>query len=110
MRGMFSGCTPEGRAKGDFPHRPCLASRRRAIRLRRGGRHIASPNDRAVATPADRVSLSRSAGALRAGVDMSVEADGPLIIHLDGELWARPDDGVTMVTIELLLGALQVCR
>jgi len=44
------------------------------------------------------------------GVDMSVEADGPLIIHLDGELWARPDDGVTMVTIELLPGAVQVCR
>jgi len=41
---------------------------------------------------------------------MHVATDRPLIIHLDGELWARPDQHITDITIETMPGMLAVAR
>jgi diacylglycerol kinase family enzyme len=39
-----------------------------------------------------------------------VLASHPLRIHIDGEFFCQPEDGVTDVTVELLPGALRVLR
>ncbi len=39
-----------------------------------------------------------------------VRADRPLRVHVDGEFFCQPEDGVTDVTVELLPAALQVLR
>ena len=39
---------------------------------------------------------------------MQVEADRPIPIHLDGELWARREDQVRRIQIEVLPGAIQL--
>jgi diacylglycerol kinase family enzyme len=41
---------------------------------------------------------------------VSVSSTAPLTIHVDGEFFCRPDDGVQCVEIDLLPRALQVQR
>jgi diacylglycerol kinase family enzyme len=40
--------------------------------------------------------------------DVAVAAPGPVTVHLDGEFFSLPEDGVRDLTVQLLPGALQV--
>jgi diacylglycerol kinase (ATP) len=39
---------------------------------------------------------------------MELKSEAPLVIHIDGEFFCKPADGVTEVTVEMLPGALRV--
>jgi YegS/Rv2252/BmrU family lipid kinase len=41
--------------------------------------------------------------------EIAISSGGPLTIHIDGEFFCRPEDGVRSVYIKILPGALRVC-
>jgi diacylglycerol kinase family enzyme len=45
---------------------------------------------------------------MRRGETIDVRSDVPLPVHVDGEIFARPENGVTKLSIRTIPGALPV--